>query len=100
MQKSNSTNSRNLLRSFQRQSSSHPDLEALKLTLLVSEQEAEFGINMYDSLQPEDEDTIAEYMGNGYTLDEAVFEVFTGKVYIFHIKYFIPRCRLFSYVLS
>lgn len=58
----------------------HPDLEAMKLALLVSEQETEYGINMYDSLQPEDEDVIAEYMAHGYSLDEAVYEVFTNKV--------------------
>lgn len=58
----------------------HPDLEAMKLALLVSEQETEYGINMYDSLQPEDEDVIAEYMAHGYSLDEAVYEVFTNKM--------------------
>jgi hypothetical protein len=57
-----------------------PDLEAVKLAMLVSEQEAEFGLNMYDSLQPEDEDIIAEFMSHGYSLDEAVFEVFTNKM--------------------
>jgi hypothetical protein len=57
-----------------------PDVEAVKLATLVSEQEAEYGLNMYDSLQTEDEDIIADFMSHGYSLDEAVFEVFTNKV--------------------
>jgi hypothetical protein len=74
-------NNRKMMQDFQQLSSNHyPDVEALKLALLVSEQEAEYGVNMYDSLQPEDEDIIADYMSQGYTLDEAVFEVFTSKV--------------------
>jgi hypothetical protein len=35
---------------------------------------------MYDSLQPEDESTIAELMGQGHTLDQAVYEIFSRKV--------------------
>lgn len=74
-------NNRKMMQNFQQLPSNHyPDVEALKLALLVSEQEAEYGVNMYDSLQPEDEDIIADYMSQGYTLDEAVFEVFTSKV--------------------
>lgn len=81
--KANNSNSNNrkMMQNFPQLPSNHyPDVEALKLALLVSEQEAEYGVNMYDSLQPEDEDIIADYMSQGYTLDEAVFEVFTNKV--------------------
>lgn len=60
--------------------SENPDQDALNLAILVSQQEAEFGINMYEALQPEDEFIIGEFIKLGYTLDEAVLEIFDERV--------------------
>ena len=46
---------------------------------MLSKQEEEYGINMYDSLTPADEPNIAEYMEQGFTREEAIL---IGKVSI------------------
>lgn len=56
-----------------------PDEEALEHAILLSKQEEEFGINMYDSLTPADEPMIAEYMDQGFTREEAILIVFEEK---------------------
>lgn len=57
----------------------NPDHEALKMGLLLSQQEAEYGINMYDSLIPADDPLIEEYIKMGLTMDEAVLKIFEFK---------------------
>jgi hypothetical protein len=44
-----------------------PDQEALAAGILLSQQEAEFGTNMFESLREEDEDIIDEYIKHGFT---------------------------------
>lgn len=53
--------------------------DALQIGLLLSQQEAEFGVNMYDSLENSDENTIRRLVAQGYTNDEAVLEIFNRK---------------------
>ncbi len=54
--------------------------EAIQLAMLLSEQEAQYGVNMYDSLKPEDEPEIQSMMANGKTMEEAVLAIFNRKV--------------------
>ena len=56
-----------------------PDQEALETGLLLSKQQAEYGVNMFDALQPEDEGTLQEYMQQGFTWEEAVFLIFRDR---------------------
>ena len=56
-----------------------PDQEALEHALLISAQEEEFGINMYDSLNAEDQIVLAEYMQQGFTRDEGALMIFEEK---------------------
>jgi hypothetical protein len=44
-----------------------PDQEALEHGVLLSSQEIEFGVNMYDALTPSDEPVIDEYIAQGFT---------------------------------
>jgi len=53
--------------------------EALKLGLIVSQQEADYGINMYDALMPSDEQQIEKLIRTGLTLDEAILKVFESR---------------------
>jgi hypothetical protein len=53
--------------------------EALKLGLIVSQQEADYGINMYDALLPSDEKQIEQLIRTGCTLDEAILKVFESR---------------------
>ena len=48
--------------------------------MLLSEQEAQYGVNMYDSLKPEDEPEIQSMMATGKTMEEAVLAIFNRKV--------------------
>jgi hypothetical protein len=57
-----------------------PDQEALEHAILISQQEEEFGINMYDALSPEDESVIDECIAQGFTREEAILIVFEHKV--------------------
>lgn len=62
-----------------------PDQEALEHAILISKQEEEFGLNMYDALTPQDEHILHEYMVQGFTREEAIlilFEERFGKVSI------------------
>lgn len=53
--------------------------EALRIGLIISQQEAQFGINMYDALLPNDEPKIEELVKKGCTLDEAVMCIFEAR---------------------
>lgn len=44
-----------------------PDQEALAAGILLSQQEAEYGTNMFESLRAEDEEIIVEYIKHGFT---------------------------------
>ncbi len=57
-----------------------PDEEALEHAILISKQEEEFGVNMYDSLVPDDEPVIDDYISQGFTREEAILIVFEHKV--------------------
>jgi len=56
------------------------DAEALKLGLLVSQQLADHGVDMYEALLPADEEEI-DYLTRqeGYTLDEAILKVYERR---------------------
>ena len=56
-----------------------PDQEALEHALLLSAQEDEFGINMYDSLTPADELVLHEYMSQGFTREEGALIIYEEK---------------------
>jgi hypothetical protein len=53
--------------------------ECLQIGLMLSQQEAEFGTNMYDSLEEADEAMIRRLVARGLTNDEAVLEIFELK---------------------
>lgn len=53
--------------------------DALQIGLLLSQQEEEHGVNMYDSLEVSDEATIRKLCQQGYSNDEAVLEIFNRK---------------------
>lgn len=56
-----------------------PDQEALEHGLLLSQQESEYGVNMYESLTPEDEPVIDDYLSQGFTREEAILIIFEEK---------------------
>lgn len=56
-----------------------PDQEALETGLLLSQQQAEFGINMLDALRPEDEPTVQQLMLDGLSREEAAFFLFRER---------------------
>eukprot|EP01038_Epipyxis_sp_PR26KG_P005568 gene5568-7691_t len=61
----------------------NPDQEALEHAILISLQEKEYGINMYDFITDDDEPLIDDYVASGYTREEAIliiFEKCKGKV--------------------
>lgn len=51
----------------------------LQLGLIISQQEAVYGTNMYDALLPSDESTIEEFVRQGFTLDDAVLLIFEKR---------------------
>ena len=53
--------------------------DALQIGLLLSQQEEEHGVNMYDSLEVSDESTIRKLCQQGFSNDEAVLEIFNRK---------------------
>lgn len=55
---------------------------AMRIAELVMEQEELYGVNMYDCLEPADEDKIEELVGLGYTVDDAILHIFEEKVVI------------------
>ena len=60
-----------------------PDQEALETGLLLSQQQAEFGINMLDALLPEDEPALQQLMQDGLSREE-------GTYFIFRDRYILP----------
>jgi len=56
-----------------------PDQEALATGILLSKQEAQYGVNMFDSLTPQDEAVVRQHTNEGFTWEEAVFIVFRDK---------------------
>ena len=67
------------VRSISNHSSSHLENDTLLMSLLLSQQKAKFGINMYDALAPEDEPYIEIYMKQGQSLDQAVLRIFEAR---------------------
>jgi hypothetical protein len=57
----------------------NPEAIAMERSMLLMQQEAEFGINMYDSLTPADEPEINALVAQGYTNDEAVKLIFDRR---------------------
>lgn len=55
------------------------DQEALEHGMLVSQQESQFGINMYDSLTADDNYEIDRLIDLGYTKEQAVLLIFERK---------------------
>lgn len=55
------------------------DERALRIGLLVSEQEAQYGINMYDDIHAGDEPFLHRLIQSGYNEDEAVLIIFEIK---------------------
>lgn len=55
------------------------DAEALEIGILLSQQEAAFGINMYDALTPFDDTFINRLTDAGYSYDEAVLKIFSKR---------------------
>jgi hypothetical protein len=53
--------------------------EALQIGLLLSQQEQEFGTNMYESLVQEDEDELVILMQKGMSSHDAALEIFKRK---------------------
>lgn len=75
------------MQSIQQQQQQHPPQQynhklsdpALHLSLLISEQEAAFGINMYDSFTPQDQQEKTRLINQGYSEDEALQLIFERK---------------------
>lgn len=55
------------------------DEEAVHMALLLSQQEAEFGVNMYDALRPTDERELQSLIATGYTNEQAVLCLFEKR---------------------
>jgi hypothetical protein len=56
-----------------------PDQEALEHAMLLSAQEDQFGINMYDSLSSQDHLLLEDYISQGFTREEAALIIFEEK---------------------
>lgn len=59
------------------------DHEAMHMALLLSQQENDFGINMYDAIRPQDEAELQSLIASGYTNEQAVLYLFE-KRYVPH----------------
>jgi hypothetical protein len=55
------------------------DEQAVRIALLISEQEAEFGVNMYQVVTEEDELEIQALLNRGFSVDEAVLWIFEKR---------------------
>ena len=55
------------------------DHDHLAMRELISQQESACGSNMYESLVQEDEEMIDHYFKQGYTLEEAILEIFNQR---------------------
>jgi hypothetical protein len=53
--------------------------DALQIGLLLSQQEQEFGTNMFESLTADDEAEMQSLRTAGYSLDQAALEIFSTK---------------------
>ena len=53
--------------------------EALQIGLILSQQEQQFGTNMYQSLAPEDEPEIERLNSTGFSTEEAILRIFQKK---------------------
>jgi hypothetical protein len=53
--------------------------EILRISLMISQQESQFGVNMYDALLPTDEADVSTLVRKGLTLDEAVLRIFESR---------------------
>lgn len=57
------------------------DEKALKIAILISEQEAEFGVNMYQVVTKKDEMEVQALLNRGFTVDEAILWIFEKRGY-------------------
>lgn len=57
-----------------------PDQEALEHAIMISKQEEDYGINMYDALTDSDETAIEDYIVQGFTREEAILIIFEEKM--------------------
>jgi hypothetical protein len=53
--------------------------DALQIGILLSQQENEFGTNMYESLKPADEEELLRLVNNGMSSHEAALQIFQKK---------------------
>jgi hypothetical protein len=53
--------------------------EALQIGLILSQQEQQFGTNMYQSLTPDDEPEIERLNGLGFSTEEAILKIFQKR---------------------
>ena len=60
-------------------SSEDPDRAAIRIALIVSAQEKQFGVNMYESLLESDSPILDELLVRGYETDEAVLKIYESK---------------------
>lgn len=58
------------------------EAEALRMAMLISQQEAEFGVNMYDVINAADEAEIQRLVNEGYPSDTAILMIFESKGFI------------------
>jgi hypothetical protein len=54
---------------------------ALRTAMLISEQETEFGINMYQVVSKDDDMEIKALLNRGFTIDEAILWLFEHRGY-------------------
>jgi hypothetical protein len=59
--------------------------DALQVGLLLSQQEKEFGTNMYESLRPEDEEELAKLVNSGLSSQDAALQIFQKK-FVYRIR--------------
>ena len=59
--------------------------DALQVGLLLSQQEKEFGTNMYESLKPEDEEELMKLVNNGLSSQDAALQIFQKK-FVYRIR--------------
>lgn len=68
------------------QSTPRPEIpneeSTLRIAMIISQQEAEFGVNMYDAMTPADQDEIDRYVSLGYSKDDAILMVFESKGFV------------------
>ena len=67
--------------------------EALQIGLILSQQEQQFGTNMYQSLAPEDEPEIERLNSAGFSTEEAILRIFQKK---YQPELLEPEVRLSS----